>query len=1196
MQTENQARPLKNNFECERCDLHKRSRTICCKAVGPKDSPIMLVGEALGANEEVYGRPFVGDAGRKLNYLLYHAGIKRKSLLVTNAIRCRPPSNRKPTKKEMDACWPYLLYDILKFKPQVIVALGATAAHILQSAGQMKDNKLILSRQDNSYRGYPQKRTFRYVSKKGTVYHHSCHVISTHHPSACLRNWALDDLVIFDLKNAVKLTQNKAPFKTPETTIKVYKDLDAVKRLCKLLIRAPELVVDLETTGLDQHKADIMCIGFCMKPDKAHIIPIREQGNRLFWSASSLRTIKELLTDVFERSVLMGQNIKFDIKHLRKFLGIINYKISFDTMIAHSLIDENRPHNLTYLCQRYLRWEKYDAVMDEYKTTEGKKEVFKTWEVPNQVLWNYCGVDCDGTFQLKDIFETKLNVQKLNKAFKVEMGLIHPLADMEFRGLHVDKKKADKLVKVYTKKIHKLEYDLRYVATKYLMVNTDGIVDENNLVEFNPNSPVQVSNLLRAVGANLSKKTPSGQFSTGAAVINKLTAKKDTAGKLASKIRKYRLYTTKYLGTYLTSMDGEKGFLRFLSEGNRFHPTYNIGKSRTGRLSADDPAIQTLPRDADLRSMIIPDDPENQKIIAVDYSKIELCVMAYLSSDPVMCKELTSGVDLHTRMAVTVRLNRDPTDREFEKLAPEISKQERALAKCFHPDTEVLTKTGWKQIIDLDEGEEVVQAYPMADGDVILEWCIPLEVFTQPSSGRLVHLENEGINLRVTEDHRMLGWVSDYNWSVKYPAEFHKFRHWANAGVLKGCEPSRHDENLLRLCVAVQADGNYNGKQIRFGFSKIRKIKRLRRLLNVINCCDEDWTESPKDKNGVVKFNLKGKLAFRIRNVLDGKSFPWSWLKLPPYYRDVILDEARYWDSHQASNWRHYKYTSTDGQSIEVLQALASITCMKTRLVIEYPDNPDHKVQYGLSVKDHLTSRGGNVNTRYIEYEGEVACLSVPSSFVLVRDGQIPVITGQSVNFGIPYGVGPRTIVEDKADSFPVNMPMNQRINKVKRIMRAYFNKYKKVAEYREWLIEIWQRRGWLRARLYRRKRRLNAIDWFESKWGQEAEHASLDYSHVKNEALNFEIQATASAILNEATKKVYTGIQATRIPNLRMILTLHDALIFNCHKDYIEDAILNVKKWMEMTLPKQKGKYKYDMPLKVDALVQDYWGQGEYD
>lgn len=90
-------------------------------------APIVLVGEAPGADEDARGKPFVGRAGQLLDRMLKEAGFEPERLYITNAVKCRPPNNRKPTPEEMAACRPYLMAQLAAIRPAIVVALGATA-------------------------------------------------------------------------------------------------------------------------------------------------------------------------------------------------------------------------------------------------------------------------------------------------------------------------------------------------------------------------------------------------------------------------------------------------------------------------------------------------------------------------------------------------------------------------------------------------------------------------------------------------------------------------------------------------------------------------------------------------------------------------------------------------------------------------------------------------------------------------------------------------------------------------------------------------------------------------------------------------------------------------------------------------------------------------------------------------------------
>lgn len=661
--------------------MHKKARTCCCETTNPsKRRGILLVGEALGASEDDLGRPFVGDAGRKLNYLLHRAGLNRKELSIGNTVRCRPPGNKTPTKSQIDSCFPYLWHDILKLKPKVVIAMGSAAYQTILgtlTAGTKGKLKLKLSTKTiSSWRGFPQEHTIRWTRPDGKVLKHTFILVPTFHPSAALRSWELDDLIAFDLRLARLAFEGKPTLRWPTTQVEVATTFPKAMALLRKLRRIGRFVTDLETTGLCPHTSRILCAGFCYKSGRADILPLRSQGDKPFWRPEEERRIIEELVVTLEEAELIGQNLKFDIGHLRKLTGIRKYKVVDDTILLHHVLDENKPHNLTFMCQWLLRWHKYDSTLDQYKFKKGKKSVLDAKLVPNEKLWEYCGYDVDGTWQVRKKLKPRIKKEGLEQVYKIELGLTVPLYDMEFRGIHADKSKLIQLGGAYRKTCAGMERQLQQAAMKAVGVLRN---KKGEKVPFNPRSPIQLADVLQRLGAKLSKKTASGKNkSVDKFVLASLALKKNKAGTFAKRIRELRK-KEKILTTYLDGKDAKSAFRQHLV-GDRWHPNYNIFIARTGRLSADDPAIQTLPRDYVLRSLVIPDRPDH-RIIAADYEKIELFVMAWLSNDAVMVEELLSGIDLHTKMAVTARLMHNPTDEEFEKLAPKITKDERAVAK-----------------------------------------------------------------------------------------------------------------------------------------------------------------------------------------------------------------------------------------------------------------------------------------------------------------------------------------------------------------------------------------------------------------------------------------------------------------------------------------------------------------------------------
>jgi DNA polymerase len=121
--------------DCTRCPLHQGRNKIVC-GDGDPNARLMFVGEGPGADEDAQGLPFVGKAGQLLNNMINAMGLKREEVYIANVVKCRPPGNRVPEQVEGDTCAPFLFQQIDAIRPQVLVALGATAATWLLGARQ----------------------------------------------------------------------------------------------------------------------------------------------------------------------------------------------------------------------------------------------------------------------------------------------------------------------------------------------------------------------------------------------------------------------------------------------------------------------------------------------------------------------------------------------------------------------------------------------------------------------------------------------------------------------------------------------------------------------------------------------------------------------------------------------------------------------------------------------------------------------------------------------------------------------------------------------------------------------------------------------------------------------------------------------------------------------------------------------------
>ena len=157
---------------CRLCPLWQ-GRTLAVPGAGPVPARMMLVGEAPGREEDLSGKPFVGRGGRLLDAALQQAGLDRSKIFITSVIKCRPPNNRKPLRKEITTCRPYLEAQIKIVRPKVVCLLGNTAA------------AAVLGRQGiQALRGRIWQERF----------------IVTYHPAAVLRNKNLMADFVSDLE------------------------------------------------------------------------------------------------------------------------------------------------------------------------------------------------------------------------------------------------------------------------------------------------------------------------------------------------------------------------------------------------------------------------------------------------------------------------------------------------------------------------------------------------------------------------------------------------------------------------------------------------------------------------------------------------------------------------------------------------------------------------------------------------------------------------------------------------------------------------------------------------------------------------------------------------------------------------------------------------------------------------------------
>lgn len=600
---------------------------------------------------------------------------------------------------------------------------------------------------------------------------------------------------------------------------------------------------------------------------------------------------------------------------------------------------------------------------------------------------------------------------------------------------------------------------------------------------------------------------------------------------------------------------------------NPIHTRYDVLGGETGRTSSYNPNLQNQPRLPGIRECVIA--RPGYVFIFCDYDAQELRTLAQACYQLCGTSKLRDrfledpDFDPHTHFAAQLLHITYEEALERKRAGDEELLDYRQRAKCFHPDTEVLTRErGWVKIGELDYTDEVAAAYPGVSGSCSLAWEKPTALTRRKSPGELVHLKNENINLRVTEDHRMLGFIRNGNPRVVRPADMENVRRWSNAGMLTQ-EHTRHvPEGLLRLAVATQADGSYTGAGIRFGFTKPRKIERMRMLLKEFS----GWSENTI-KGDIVSFYVQKELASQVRALLDSdKTLPWWWLGFSSKCRLIVLDEAAHWDGSIIGSGRSYSYSSTIRKNVEVLQTLGAVSGRKTHL---YPgrdrDNDPHAPCHHLRVSDRSYSRGGSLSCKKIPYDGDVVCLSVPSSFVLVRDGGIPVVVGQCANFGYPGGMGILRFIE-YAQGYGLQLTEAE----AKELRDHWFQQY---PEMRVYFRHVAQLSDGGRALLQLMSGRLRGGVGF-------CDAANSYFQGLASDA--------SKLALYEVTKKCFGYGEETYLLGSRPVLFVHDEIGIETPEEAGHEAALELQKTMveamEVVCP--------DVPARASPAMMRRWSK----
>ena len=386
-----------------------------------------------------------------------------------------------------------------------------------------------------------------------------------------------------------------------------------------------EFCFDTETTGLDTQTAELVCMSFSFRKHEAFCVTIpakREEAQKV------MDEFREIFAD--EKITKIGQNIKYDMLMLSNY-GIEVKGRLYDTMLAHYLIQPELKHNLDFLCEIYLNYQKIET--EELIGGKGKNQITMR-SVPLEKLRDYACEDADLTFQLKHAIDPDLDKTGVRELFEtLEMPLVPVLVHMENAGVKINTRELKDYAEVLRVQIIQLEKDIFELAGE----------------EFNVSSPKQLGPILfdkLKIDINV-KKTKTKQYSTSEDVLVKLADRHPIVNKILE-FRGLKKLLSTYVEALPTMVNPKTG---------KIHTSFNQAIAATGRLSSVNPNLQNIPiRDEsgrEIRKAFIPSDEEHI-FLSADYSQIELRVMAGLSEDVEMLKAFSEGKDIHSITAAKI--------------------------------------------------------------------------------------------------------------------------------------------------------------------------------------------------------------------------------------------------------------------------------------------------------------------------------------------------------------------------------------------------------------------------------------------------------------------------------------------------------------------------------------------------------------
>ena len=417
------------------------------------------------------------------------------------------------------------------------------------------------------------------------------------------------------------------------------------------------VAVDTETTGLNEMRADLVGVSLCVEAGEAAYLPLSHragQADDLFGTdvlaegqmdqAAALAMLKPMLED---SSILkIGQNMKYDAKILAR-VGIQIAPIDDTMLMSYAQNGGLHNHGMDFLSERYL-----DHAPISIKTLLGSGKSAITFDrVPIDEASRYAAEDADITLRLWQYLKPGLHRNKVTVVYEtLERPLVPVLAEMEMYGIKVDRDTLSRMSNGFAQKMAGLEAEIHQMAGR----------------SFNVGSPKQLGEILfDEMALPGGKKGKTGAYATGVDILEDLATEHELPGRVLDWRQLSKLKST-YTDALQDHIHPDTG---------RVHTSDSIAGAITGRLASTDPNLQNIPIRSEegrkIREAFVADT--GKTLVALDYSQIELRILAHIADIQSLKQAFADGIDIHALTASQM------FDVPLDQMTPEVRRKAKAI-------------------------------------------------------------------------------------------------------------------------------------------------------------------------------------------------------------------------------------------------------------------------------------------------------------------------------------------------------------------------------------------------------------------------------------------------------------------------------------------------------------------------------------